>query len=177
MATFKEFIKSPKGVATVIGSSAAAVGIVGFYLFQSRRRVISIVFDKPSVKACTPDSQGVTITITDGFGRPLANKEFTLQIYFDSSPAFSEPVKLKTGADGTWRSAWSEQDWFTSSPSHVDTDVSETVTWEVGCDGYTATASYTAVFTACTNFSLCCRWNTNQGYFCSPACPSGTTPC
>jgi hypothetical protein len=179
MVTFREFIRSPKGIATVVGASAAAAGVVGFYIMMSRRRVITVAFDKSTVKACTAgETNGVTISIADGFGRPLPFKKFYLQVYFDSYPAFEEPVQLTTGADGTWRLSWSEEDWYSGTAHHVDTQKSETITWEVTCDGQTGYGSYTAVFTACTNFTTCCRTAEGKvGYHCTATCPPDTTPC
>jgi hypothetical protein len=169
---------SPKTVAlTVIPIAGVGIGLT-FYLWKLRQKIITITFDKPQTNACTPDTQGVTISITDGLGRPLADKEFTLQLYFNGNAG--PQYTLRTGADGTWRTTWSEADWYTDKQIHLDQDVLETVTFEVTCDNQVARNSYTALFKACTNFSLCCR-DTSTGeiqYHCYiTKCPSGTVPC
>jgi hypothetical protein len=181
MVTVPEWIRTKKGLI-LLGSVAGVSATAGVLVWNYRRRIITIDFAKPSVTGCSTDTQKVTITITDGYHRPLGLKDFYLQVYWNGRAAFKEPVKLKTRPDGTWTATWDETGWYTDKPLHVDRDETLTETWEVTCDGYTASNSYNIIFKACTDFKLCCQWTeegkTVKGYFCYyTTCPEGTEPC
>jgi hypothetical protein len=140
MATFREFIKSPKGMALVIGAPVAAGGIIGFYILASKMRKVSITATPETTRCDRTKACTITVTITDLFGRPVANEEFTLNLYVYGQLVTSETYK--TASNGQWTATWiwlhCEQS--TSCPiSQTESWGDITVTLEAVCKGASST--------------------------------------
>jgi hypothetical protein len=154
MATFSEFIKSPKGMALVIGVPVAAGGIAVAYILLSRKTNVTVTVDKPTVNLCQ-DKYTITATVTDGFGRPIANEPITFRFYIAGTKV-GEDYNSMTSADGTCSVTicWQTR---TDVPSqHIDTEARYQVTHEVECRGAKGYASNTLVLPVCTNIPCSC---------------------
>jgi hypothetical protein len=154
MATFQEFIKSPKGMALVIGAPVAAGGIIAAYVLLSKKVNITVAVDKPTVNLCK-DYYTISATVTDGFGRPIANEEIIFRFYIEGQK-IGEDIKRTTGADGTasMRICW--QTSSTAPAQHIDTEGRYQVINEVECRGVKSSAANVLVLPVCTNIPCSC---------------------
>jgi hypothetical protein len=154
MASFSEFVRSKKGMALVIGAPVAVGGITATYILLSKKTNVTVATDKPTAVFCK-DYYTITATVTDGFGRPIANEPVTFRFYIQGTKV-GEDYNSMTSADGTCSVTLC---WMTKpdiTPQHIDTEERVDIIHEVECRGAKGYATVTEVLQVCTNLPCTC---------------------
>jgi hypothetical protein len=154
MVTFGEFVRSRKGMALVIGAPVAVGGITVTYILLSKKTNVTVAIDKATVNLCA-DRYTITATVTDGFGRPIANEPITFRFYIGGTQVGTDYNSM-TAADGTCSVTLCWQTNPDVTAQHIDTEARYSVTHEVECRGAKGYASNTLVLPVCTNLPCTC---------------------
>jgi hypothetical protein len=131
---------SPKTVAlTVVPIAGVGVGVT-FYIMKLKQRILTLTADKAQAKVCT-DWVTFTGTVTDGFGKPVANE--TITVYADGEQIGT--VNSDMNGNFGFRLFWH------TNNKHLDHDGSGTVNITACVGKYCSPpVSVLVTWTACT---------------------------
>jgi hypothetical protein len=116
---------SPKTVALIAVPMVGAGFGVTFVVMKLKQRIITLASDRTSVAVCVPEQTYANFsgTVTDGFGRPVAQE--TVTVYADGQEVPSAPGQppIKTDMNGNFafRIVWS------SGGEHINQSGSATI--------------------------------------------------
>lgn len=152
--SIKEFLLSKKGVAFVWTPMAATVGITATYFLLSRARKVTITADKAQAQFCT-EPYTLTVTVTDGLGRPVPREEVTLRFYINGNYRDDLDLKRITGPDGkiSVSLCWECPQ---CPPQHIDEEQRVIITNEAVCKGASDSVDVVEVLPVCLNLPCSC---------------------
>jgi hypothetical protein len=156
--TMPEWMKSPRGMALIGAGIGVPVAIAAFYAYKLRQTIVTVTTSRADQVACDPTTDvTVTVTVTDGFGRPRAFEPLHLEAYIDGG--LLGKTDVVTSPAGDFRFTIGAKDWCRKS-EHIKTDQTATLTITATARNVTGAASITVKFKACE------YWKTGTG------CPS-----
>jgi len=161
-------VEKRKAAMIAVPCVGAGLGLT-FLLYRMKQTIITVATSKAVHYACKPteDTYTLTVTITDGFGRPRANESFTLRTYINGTKVSEDT--FTTDSEGQWSGTLY---WYgcRKATEHQDTEARYTATHEVTCRGAVGKASIVVVFWACIDYKY--PWTTPEGatvYCCIPS--------
>jgi hypothetical protein len=153
-----EWVKSPKGIALIGAGIGIPAAIAAFYIVKLRQTIVTVTTSRPDQIACDPTTDvTVTITVTDGLGRPRAFEPLTIELFIDGMSAGKWDVR--TNPAGAFTFSLPAKGWC-SRVSHTDTEETFMLTIMGTAREASGVAAITVKVKACTN------WTSN------PDCPS-----
>ena len=157
----------PKKAAMIAIPAVAGIAVGGTFFWLARKQTITVKAAPSLVYLCAEGKCQVTITVTiqDGLGRPVGNKEFTLTHYIGGTPV-GRPEKYVTDPTGKWSSTFI---WFIGTEGteplksyHQDTDARYPVSVIASTEKASGSATFTLVAWACLQYP-CARIDPTTG--------------